>query len=84
MAELAERYDVVVYDTPAIGAVADALPLLPEGAAVIVVSRLHHTSRDRAVELLQQLSLLRARVLGVVANYVPKTKQRGYDYYYRT
>jgi capsular exopolysaccharide synthesis family protein len=83
MAELSERYDVVVYDTPAMGAVSDALPLLSDGAGVIVVSRLHHTSRDRALELLKQLSLLRARVLGVVANCAPPSKQRGYDYYYR-
>jgi Mrp family chromosome partitioning ATPase len=74
----------VVYDTPAMGAVADALPLLPESAGVIVVSRLHHTSRERALVLLKQLSLLRARVLGVVANYVPQSKQRGYGYYYRS
>jgi capsular exopolysaccharide synthesis family protein len=84
MRQLAERYDVVVYDTPAMGAVADALPLLPESAGVIVVSRLHHTSRERALVLLKQLSLLRARVLGVVANYVPQSKQRGYGYYYRS
>jgi capsular exopolysaccharide synthesis family protein len=83
MKELGERYDIVVYDTPAIGAVSDALPLLPESAGVIVVSRLHHTSRDRALDLLKQLSLLRAHVLGVVANYVPQQKSRGYDYYYR-
>jgi succinoglycan biosynthesis transport protein ExoP len=82
MLRLGEDYDLVVYDTPAVAAVSDALPLLPpEGAGVIVVSRLHHTSRDRALELLKQLSLLRAHVLGVVANYAPVNRQRGYDYY---
>jgi capsular exopolysaccharide synthesis family protein len=81
MRELTDRYDMVVYDTPAMVAVSDALPLLPDSAGVIVVSRLHHTSRDRAHDLLKQLSLLRAHVLGVVANYAPLPKQRGYGYY---
>jgi succinoglycan biosynthesis transport protein ExoP len=81
MRELTERYDIVVYDTPAMVAVSDALPLLPDSAGVIVVSRLRHTSRDRAQDLVKQLSLLRAHVLGVVANYAPLPKQRGYGYY---
>ena len=33
MRELAERYDFVVYDTPAMGAVSDAFALVPESSA---------------------------------------------------
>jgi len=79
--DLTERCDVVVYDTPALASVSDALALLPDSAGVIIVSRLHHTSRDTARELLKQLALLRAHVLGVVANYAEVPKRRGYDYY---
>ena len=81
MTELQRRCDIVVYDTPALSAVSDALALVPDTAGVIVVSRLHHTSRDTARELLKQLSLLRAHVLGVVANCSELPKRRGYDYY---
>jgi capsular exopolysaccharide synthesis family protein len=81
MMELQRRCDVVVYDTPALSAVSDALALVPDTAGVIVVSRLHHTSRDTARELLKQLALLRAHVLGVVANCSEVPKRRGYDYY---
>ena len=50
---------------------------------MIIVSRLGHTRRDRARELLKQLALLRAHVLGVVANYAEQPKNRGYRYYGR-
>jgi capsular exopolysaccharide synthesis family protein len=83
MRELAERYDLVLYDTPAMGAVSDAFALVSESSGVIVVSRLGHTHRDRARELLKQLALLRAHVLGVVANYADLPKDGGYRYYGR-
>jgi capsular exopolysaccharide synthesis family protein len=82
MKALSERFDLVLYDSPATAAVSDALPLVPETTGVIVVSRLHHTSRDRVRDLLKQLSLLHAHVLGVVANCSDVPKRRGYDYYY--
>src|SRR4029453_7658981 len=81
MRELSERYDLVVYDTPAMGAVSDAFALVTDGSGVIVVARLGHTRRERARELLKQLALLRAHVLGVVANYAELPKNRGYRYY---
>jgi capsular exopolysaccharide synthesis family protein len=83
MRELGERYDLVLYDTPAMGAVSDAFALVSESSGVIVVSRLGHTHRDRARELLKQLALLRAHVLGVVANYADLPKDGGYRYYGR-
>jgi succinoglycan biosynthesis transport protein ExoP len=79
--ELAQRYDTVIYDSPAMGAVSDALALVHEVDGVLVVSRINYTSRDRTRELLKQLALLRANVLGAVANYADLPKQRGYDYY---
>jgi succinoglycan biosynthesis transport protein ExoP len=81
MAELAGRYDIVIYDSPAMSAVSDALALVPHMGGVIVVSRLNYTSRDRARDLLKQLGMLQAQVLGVVANYADSGKKRGYDYY---
>jgi hypothetical protein len=47
-----------------------------------VVNRLRYTGRDRARELVKQLALQRAHVLGLVANYASLPKRRGYDYYH--
>ena len=79
--ELEQRYDLVIYDSPAMGAVSDALALSHAVDGVIVVNRLRYTSRDRARELVKQLALQRAHVLGLVANYASLPKRRGYDYY---
>jgi capsular exopolysaccharide synthesis family protein len=80
--ELEQRYDMVIYDSPAMGAVNDALALSHAVDGVIVVNRLRYTSRDRARELVKQLALQRANVLGLVANYASLPKRRGYDYYH--
>jgi capsular exopolysaccharide synthesis family protein len=79
--ELDQRYDMVLYDSPAMGAVSDALALAHTVDGVVVVNRLRYTSRDRARELVKQLALQRAHVLGLVANYASLPKRRGYDYY---
>jgi succinoglycan biosynthesis transport protein ExoP len=79
--ELERRYELVIYDSPAVGAVSDALALAHEVDGVIVVNRLHYTSRDRTRDLLKKLMLQRAHVLGIVANYADAPKKRGYDYY---
>jgi capsular exopolysaccharide synthesis family protein len=82
MADLSHRYDMVIYDSPAMDAVSDALALVPHASGVIVVSRLRYTGRDTTRNLLKQLALLRAHVLGVVANYADSPKKRDYDYYH--
>jgi Mrp family chromosome partitioning ATPase len=63
-----ERYDLVVIDTPATTVVADALLLVRDVEAVVIVSRLHRNSRDSAGWVREQLSDLNARALGVVLN----------------
>jgi capsular exopolysaccharide synthesis family protein len=82
MTELSRRYDMVIYDSPAMDAVSDALALVPHIGGVLIVSRLRYTGRDSARNLLKQLALLRGNVLGVVANYAETPKKRGYDYYH--
>ena len=63
-----DRYGLVVIDTPPLLAVADAVPLLPEAGAVLVVLRIGHTRREDAVLLADRLRNLRVRPLGVVVN----------------
>jgi capsular exopolysaccharide synthesis family protein len=69
LSELEERYDVVILDSPALAAVSDALPLVPQASGVLIVSRLRHTDRDLAGDLRQQLSMLGGQMLGIVANF---------------
>lgn len=68
----AEGYELVIVDAPAMGAVSDALGLAVQVDAVIVVSRLGHSTRDDAMRLAAQLRELRVPVLGLVVNAGPR------------
>jgi succinoglycan biosynthesis transport protein ExoP len=68
IAEAEARYDLVVIDTPPVSVVADAFPLMGLVSGVIIVSRLHHSTRETISALNAQLSGVGARVLGVIVN----------------
>jgi polysaccharide biosynthesis transport protein len=79
----AERYELVVIDTPPVAVVSDAMPLLSKVDGVVLVSRLGKNSRDAAAFLRERLVGVKAPLLGVIANGV-RAKGRGeyaYGYY---
>jgi capsular exopolysaccharide synthesis family protein len=65
---LTEHHDLVVFDTPPIPHVADAVSLLGRVDGVIVTASLNNTRGPDAERLRNQLASLDAPVLGVVAN----------------
>ncbi len=80
VAELEERFDTVIIDSPPLAVVSDALALVQEVSGVLVVSRLGHTEVGAAVEFRNQLAMLDAPALGVVANF--SGSKPGASYYY--
>lgn len=83
MIELRETFDIVIIDSPALGAVSDALALVPEVSAVVVVGGLGRTTRDAGRDLSRQLSLLGTKPIGVIANFTEPERGK-YSHYYRT
>ncbi len=81
---LAERYDMVVIDTPPSGVVSDGIPLMSHADGVIIVSAIGQSTRTGAEHLRAQLARLEAPVLGVVANRVKTGRGRTgyYNSYY--
>ncbi len=77
--EAEERYDLVIIDTPPVGMVSDAIPLLREVGGVIVVGLLGKSTRAGLSRLMDQLRNLDVRVLGVVANGASE-RRYGYEY----
>jgi Mrp family chromosome partitioning ATPase len=82
---VADRYDLVVVDTPPIAQVADAIALLRSVDGVLVVASARTTRGPAAERLRNQLQALDARVVGVVLNggtgessygYVGRSAQR--------
>jgi Mrp family chromosome partitioning ATPase len=77
--ELAQRFDVVLLDTPALLPVADAAVLAPVvNGVVLVVSRAQARKEDVQAAC-QQLADVKARVVGLVMN---RSQQNGSHRYY--
>ena len=72
----------MVIDAPPSTVVPDAIPMLQQVSAVLVVARAGTTTRDEAAELSSQLTLLDAPLVGVVANYAAEAGSGSGYYYY--
>lgn len=80
LAELSERFDRVIIDTPPVTAVADATILSKVVDGVVFVVRAFHTSYGLGKQGLKALSDVEAPVVGCVLNAI-NTRSGAYDYY---
>lgn len=81
IALLRERFDRVVWDTPPVTAVADALALGPQLDGLVMVLRARRTRLDDADISLRQMRAVGIRVVGCVLNAVdPRDDASSYYY----
>ena len=76
LVEIADDYDVILIDTPALDLYSDALPVAELTEASIVVARAKATKRAPLERTLDALSGIRATVLGVVLTQVRSGRPR--------
>jgi polysaccharide biosynthesis transport protein len=67
--ECRRDYDLVVIDTPPAGLVSDAISLMSDVSAVIVVGRIGRLTTEQATRLRDQLKQIDAPTFGIVANF---------------
>lgn len=79
LADLAAKYDVVLVDSPALLALADALSLATEAPDVLIVVSRNHTRREALLSVRKQLNGVGANALGVVVNRAEEVPS--YHYY---
>jgi capsular exopolysaccharide synthesis family protein len=83
LAAAAERYDIVLVDSPPIFPVADASLLATMVDGVVLVVRGERTPRHLTREAIARLRFMQAKILGVVLNGVdPGARQYSYRYSY--
>jgi capsular exopolysaccharide synthesis family protein len=80
-AELAERAEIVVIDTPPILSVSDAIPLLKRVSGIVLVARVDYTSRDAIKRARQVIVSAGGNLLGVVATGTQPGGLYGHDEY---
>ena len=81
--ELKSRYDRVVFDSPPLAAVADALILSHSADAVLLIVRFAQTRQELLGRSIEQLEAIGAPLAGTVFNDVDDSSGYGYAYYYR-
>lgn len=81
---LEKDYDYIIFDTPPIGVVIDALPIMKASDGVVIVARNNSTTYpelERTVEVIKRTD---AKILGVILNRVkPHETRKGKGYYSR-
>jgi len=82
LAELRERYDVIVVDSPPLTAGVDPFILGTATGSLLLVLRTGHSHRDVTGAKLEVLDRLPIRLLGAVMNDVPREAAYGYYAYY--
>ena len=80
--ELESRFDYIIFDTPPINVVIDALPIIKLSDGVVLVIKNESTTHpelNKAVDLIRRSG---GKILGVIINQVKLTDVKK-DYYYR-
>lgn len=81
--ELQNQADIVLFDSPPVIAVTDALVLANQVDGVVLVLNFGEVTRDTAKQAKQLLEKVKAKILGVVLNKIDFEKEgRYYPYYY--
>ena len=82
--EIRQNFERVIFDSPPLGAVSDALVLSNIVDGVLLIMKFGHTRQDLLRRALEQLSTIGAPLLGCVLNGVDTSlgNSYGYSYYY--
>jgi succinoglycan biosynthesis transport protein ExoP len=81
LAEIDTKFDRIIFDSPPVAAVTDALVLAGDADGVVIVVKAGRTVKEVAMRTQQALDDVNARIFGVVMNDLDLEK-RGYGYYY--
>jgi len=79
---VAERYDFILFDTPPVLTVSDAIVLAHRVDGVMLVARAGCTSRSALRNVVELLSKTRTVILGIILNDIDFKRERYYYSYY--
>lgn len=77
---LGERFEMMIVDSPAIGAISDAMALVPTVSAILAIGGIGRTTRVGAKEFVDQLALTGNRPVGLVVTFTSPSRTQ-YSYY---
>ena len=81
LADLKDRYDYVIVDTPPLGSMIDAAIIASLTDGTILLIEYNTVDYKKAVMVKEQIEKANARILGVVINKIPRREFKSYYYY---
>ena len=79
---LKEKYDVIIFDTPPVGGLTDALIMTRLANIVLIVARAKKTTIELLESTKESLETVNANIAGVILNRVDKKDSKYYKNYY--
>ena len=83
IAQLKEKFDRLIIDTPPILPASDALVLIPRTDGVVLVVKAGLMNRELVKNTVNQLRLAKANLLGIILNRVDLKNEGYYKYYHK-
>ncbi|MBE6797857.1 MAG: CpsD/CapB family tyrosine-protein kinase [Ruminococcaceae bacterium] len=80
---LKEKYDYIIFDTPPINIVSDAVVIAPKTDGLVIVIKDSYTYHEEFKSCLSSVEFANVRLLGVVLNAVNPKNSTKYKYKYR-
>ena len=79
-----KEYDYIIFDTPPVGIVIDAVPILKAADGVVIVARNNSTTYPELAKTVETVERTDAKIIGVILNRVkPHETRKGKGYYSR-
>lgn len=76
--ELESKYDYIIFDTPPVGVVIDAIPIINRADGVVIVVKNKSTTYPQLNKTIETLERSGGKILGVIINKVKPTEERKY------
>lgn len=79
-----KEYDYIIFDTPPVDIVIDAVPILKAADGVVIVARNNSTTYPELAKTVETVERTDAKIIGVILNRVkPQETRKGKGYYSR-
>ena len=79
-----KEYDYIIFDTPPVGIVIDAVPILKAADGVVIIARNNSTTYPELAKTVETVERTDAKIIGVILNRVkPQETRKSKGYYSR-
>ena len=79
--KLEQDFDYIIFDTPPIGVVSDAIPIIKLSDGVVLVAKHNHTTYTELSNTIDVLKRAEAKILGITLNHAKLLASKNKKYY---